>query len=63
LERITKRAEADKATRFNNLFSALTYELLYEAYCWNWQSKREPVWQPKREFWQSKKAPVGTAGC
>jgi len=33
LERITKRAEADKAAQFNNLYSALTYELLYEAFC------------------------------
>jgi len=33
LERITKRAELDKTVQFNNLFSALTYELLYEAYC------------------------------
>jgi hypothetical protein len=33
LERITKRAEADKAARFNNLYSALTYELLYDAFC------------------------------
>ena len=33
LERITKRAEADKAARFNNLYSALTYEMLYEAFC------------------------------
>ena len=30
---------------------------------WNWQSKREPVWQPKREFWQSKKAPLGMREC
>lgn len=33
LERITKRAEANKAARFNNLYSALTYELLYDAFC------------------------------
>jgi hypothetical protein len=33
LERITKRADADKAARFNNLYSALTYELLYDAFC------------------------------
>ena len=33
LERITKRAEADRSLTFNNLFSALTYELLYQSYC------------------------------
>jgi hypothetical protein len=33
LARIANRAVADKAATFNNLYSALTYELLYEAYC------------------------------
>lgn len=33
LERITNRAEADQALTFNNLFSALNYELLYQAFC------------------------------
>ncbi len=33
LARIAKRAVESKAATFNNLYSALTYELLYEAYC------------------------------
>lgn len=33
LARIAKRAEDDKGATFNNLYSALTYELLYQAYC------------------------------
>jgi RNA-directed DNA polymerase len=33
LECITIEATRDEATRFNNLFSLLNYELLYEAYC------------------------------
>lgn len=33
LERITQRAESDRALAFNNLFSALNYELLYQAFC------------------------------
>ena len=33
LDCITIQAARDAATRFNNLFSLLSYELLYEAYC------------------------------
>src|SRR5690606_26550504 len=32
LERITKRAEADAAATFNNVFTLLTYELLWLAF-------------------------------
>ena len=33
LARIANRAEHDKVATFNNLYSALTHELLYQAYC------------------------------
>ena len=33
LERITQRAERDASATFNNLYSLLTYELLYESFC------------------------------
>ena len=26
---------------------------------WKWQPKREPARQPKREFWQSEREPLG----
>jgi hypothetical protein len=29
--------------------------------CWKWQSKREPARQPKREFWQSEREPLGAS--
>ena len=28
---------------------------------WKWQPKREPVRQPKREFWQSEREPLGAS--
>lgn len=33
LDRITQRAERDRAATFNNLYSALTIDHLYDAYC------------------------------
>ena len=45
--------EGPLANRYDTVF------LSFALSDWKWQSKREPVWQPKREFWQSEREPLG----